>query len=290
MDNLVSTGWLAGELGAPDLVVLDCTKYLPNEAPLDGKTEFAKAHIPGAGFADLDELADIEDPLPHMVPTPARFAKVIGALGVGNATRVVAYDQKGLQSSPRLWWLLRLFGHEKVAVLDGGLPKWKREGRPLEAGAPRPTTPAPFMPDLIARRLAGIGDVKRIVRRHVGEDVQQGGGEALILDARAKGRFDGVAPEPRPGIPSGHMPGAASLPFTELLNADGTMKDPDSLRAAFTARGADDDRPLVTSCGTGITACVLALGAVRAGLPEPAVYDGSWTEWASRPETPKATI
>ncbi len=282
MDNLVSTDWLAAELGAPDLVVLDCTKYLPNEAPLDGLTEFAKAHIPGAGFADLDQLADIDDPLPHMVPTPARFAKVIGALGVGNATRVVAYDQKGLQSSPRLWWLLRLFGHEKVAVLDGGLPKWKREGRALEAGAAKPATGATFVPDLIARRLAGIGDVKRIVR--------QGSGEALILDARAKGRFDGVAPEPRPGIPSGHMPGAASLPFTELLNADGTMKDAAALRAAFTARGADDDRPLVTSCGTGVTACVLALGAVRAGLPEPAVYDGSWTEWASRPETPKATI
>jgi thiosulfate/3-mercaptopyruvate sulfurtransferase len=282
MEHLVSTEWLAGELGAPDLVVLDCTKYLPNEAPLDGLTEFAKAHIPGAGFADLDALADIDDPLPHMVPTPARFAKVIGALGVGTTTRVVAYDQKGLQSSPRLWWLLRLFGHEQVAVLDGGLPKWKREGRPLDAGAPKPAAPATFVPDLIARRLAGIGDVKRIVR--------QGGGAALILDARAKGRFDGTAPEPRAGIPSGHMPGAASLPFTELLAADGTMKDAAALRAIFTARGADDDRPLVTSCGTGVTACVLALGAVRAGLPEPAVYDGSWTEWASRPETPKATI
>ncbi|WP_270935318.1 sulfurtransferase [Falsiroseomonas oryzae] len=281
MDNLVSTAWLATELGRPDLVVLDCTKYLPNEAPLDGLTEFRKAHIPGARFADLDELADIEDPLPHMVPTPARFAKVIGALGVSNGTRVVAYDQKGLQSAPRIWWLLRLFGHEAVAVLDGGLPKWKAEGRALESGDPQPAAPARFVPDLIARRLAGIGDVKRIVR--------QGGGEALILDARSKARFDGAAPEPRPGLQSGHMPGAASLPFTELLNADGTMKDPGAIRTLFEARGADDARPLVTTCGTGVTACVLALGAVRAGLPEPAVYDGSWTEWASRPETPKAT-
>ena len=281
MDNIVSTEWLAAELGKPDLVVLDCTKYLPTEAPLDGRTEFAKAHIPGARFLDLDEAADPDDPLPHMVPTPARFAKVIGALGVGNATRVVCYDQKGLYSSPRGWWLLRLFGHQHVAVLDGGLPKWKAEGRALEAGAPVAATPATFVPDLIARRLAGIGDVKRII----------GGGsaEALVLDARTKGRFDGTAPEPRPGLPSGHMPGAASLPFTELLNADGTMKDTTSLRAIFAARGADAHRATVTSCGTGVTACVLTLGAVRAGLPEPAVYDGSWTEWASRPETPKAT-
>jgi thiosulfate/3-mercaptopyruvate sulfurtransferase len=280
MDNLVSTAWLAAELGKPDLVVLDCTKYLPTEAPLDGRTEFAKAHIPGARFLDLDEAADPDDPLPHMVPTPARFAKVIGALGVGNATRVVCYDQKGMYSAPRGWWLLRLFGHQHVAVLDGGLPKWKAEGRALEAGAPAATTQATFVPDLIARRLAGIGDVKRII----------GGGsaEALVLDARTKGRFDGTAPEPRPGLPSGHMPGAASLPFTELLNADGTMKDATSLRALFAARGADASRATVTSCGTGVTACVLTLGAVRAGLPEPAVYDGSWTEWASRPETPKA--
>ena len=281
MDNIVSTEWLAAELGKPDLVVLDCTKYLPTEAPLDGRTEFAKAHIPGARFLDLDEAADPDDPLPHMVPTPARFAKVIAALGVGNATRVVCYDQKGLYSSPRGWWLLRLFGHQHVAVLDGGLPKWKAEDRALKAGAPVAATPTTFVPDLIARRLAGIGDVKRIIAG--------GSAEALVLDARTKGRFDGTAPEPRPGLPSGHMPGAASLPFTELLNADGTMKDAASLRAIFAARGADASRATVTSCGTGVTACVLTLGAVRAGLPEPAVYDGSWTEWASRPETPKAT-
>lgn len=281
MDNLVSTEWLAGALGSPDLVVLDCTKYLPTEAPLDGRTEFAKAHIPGARFLDLDEAADPDDPLPHMVPTPARFAKVIGALGVGNVTRVVCYDQKGMYSGPRGWWLLRLFGHESVAVLDGGLPKWKAEGRALEPGAPAAAAPATFIPDLIARRLAGIGDVKRIIAG--------GSAEALVLDARTKGRFDGTAPEPRPGLPSGHMPGAASLPFPELLNADGTMKDAASLRAIFAARGADANRATVTSCGTGVTACVLTLGAVRAGLPEPAVYDGSWTEWASRPETPKAT-
>ena len=281
MDNLVSTEWLAAEIGKPDLIVLDCTKYLPNEAPLDGRTEFRKAHIPGALFLDLDEVADQDDPLPHMVPTPARFAKVIGALGVGNATRVVCYDQKGLHGSPRGWWLLRLFGHDKVAALDGGLPKWRAEGRATEAGAPATPAPASFVPDLNTQRLAGIGDVKRIIAG--------GGAEAMVLDARSKARFDGTAPEPRPGLPSGHMPGTVSLPFTELLAPDGTMKDQAALRAIFAARGADGARRLVTSCGTGVTACVLALGALRAGLPEPAVYDGSWTEWASRPETPKAT-
>ncbi len=279
MQNLVSTEFLAAELGKPDLVILDCTKYLPNEAPLDGLTEFRKAHVPGARFADIDLLADVEDPLPHMVPTPARFAREIAKLGVGNASRVVAYDQKGLQSAPRLWWLLRLFGHENAAVLDGGLPKWKAEGRALAQGDPPPGPAARFVPDLIARRLAGIGDVKRVLAD----------GSALVLDARAAGRFAGTAPEPRPGLPSGHMPGAANLPFGELLNADGTMKDAAAMRAIFAARGADGAKPLVTSCGTGVTACVLALGAVRAGLPEPAVYDGSWTEWASRPETPKSS-
>jgi thiosulfate/3-mercaptopyruvate sulfurtransferase len=280
MEHLVSTDWLAAELGRPDLVVLDCTTYLPNE-PGDIHSGFAAAHIPGAGLFDINAIADADTDLPHMVPTPARFAKLVGALGVSNASRVVFYDQHGLRASPRGWWMMRLFGHENAACLDGGLPKWKAEGRPVETGAPKPASPAAFVPDLIARRLAGIGDVKRIVR--------QGGGEALILDARSKGRFDGTAPEPRAGLPAGHMPGAASLPFNELLNADGTMKDPAALRAIFAARGADDDQPMVTSCGSGVTATVLALGAVRAGLPEPAVYDGSWTEWASRPETPKVT-
>jgi thiosulfate/3-mercaptopyruvate sulfurtransferase len=279
MDILVSTGWLAGELGKPDLVVLDATKYLPNE-PQDGRAKFAEAHIPGARYFDIDQVADPDSNLPHMVPTAGRFARLLGAMGVSNRSRVVFYDQKGLNSAPRGWWLMRLFGHEAAAVLDGGLPKWLAEGRPTEAGEPPAPAPAEFLPDFRAERLRGIGDVKRIVR--------QGGGGALILDARARGRFEGTAPEPRAGLPSGHMPGAANLPFTELLNPDQTMKDPAALHALFEAAGVEMERPVVTSCGTGVTACVLALGLLRAGFPEPAVYDGSWTEWAGRPETPKA--
>lgn len=280
MDNLVSTEWLAAELGKPDLVVLDCTTYLPTEkgnAP-DG---FRSAHLPGARLFNIDRIADPHTDLPHMVPTPAHFAKMIGALGVSNDTRVVFYDQHGLRASPRGWWMMRLFGHERAAVLDGGLPKWQREGRPVETGDAPDATPATFIPDMVAKRLAGIGDIKRIVR--------QGGGEALILDARSKARFDGTAPEPRAGLPSGHMPGAASLPAADLVNPDGTMKDVATLKALFAARGADGERPIVTSCGSGVTATVLTLGALRAGLPEPSVYDGSWTEWAGRPETPKET-
>lgn len=278
MEALVNTEWLAAHLGQPDLVVFDITKYLPNE-PFDGRTKFAEAHIPGAHFFDMDEVADTENPLPHMIPTAARFEKLLGAMGVTRASRVVFYDQKGMQSAPRGWWLMRLFGHEKVAVLDGGLPKWLREGRATASGTPATPAPATYVADFMARRVAGIGDVKRLL-----ED-----GSALVLDARAAGRFNGTAPEPRAGLPSGHMPGAANLPFNELLAADGTMLPPDALRARFAAAGATGQKPLVTSCGTGVTACVLALGAVRAGLPEPAVYDGSWTEWASRPETEKVS-
>ncbi|WP_145134094.1 sulfurtransferase [Roseomonas gilardii] len=288
MDSLVTTEWLAGELGKPDLVVLDITYYLPPEGKT-GRAEFAKAHIPGARFLDVDEIADPETDLPHMAPTAGRFARLVGALGIGNDTRVVFYDQKGIFSAPRGWWLMRLFGHTKVAVLDGGLPKWQAEGRPVESGEPAPATPAAYQPDFIAAFLAGIGDVKRIVRQTspfaTAPDAE--GGAALILDARARGRFDGTAAEPRPGLPSGHMPGASNLPATDLIAPGGTFLPPEALREKFAAAGVDGTRPVVTSCGTGITACVLAFGLHRAGLPEAAVYDGSWTEWAARPETPK---
>jgi thiosulfate/3-mercaptopyruvate sulfurtransferase len=276
MHDLVSTEWLAEALGAPDLMVFDATKYLPNE-PFDGMTKYREAHIPGARFFDIDVVADPDTNLPHMAPTAGRFARLMGDMGISNATRVIFYDQKGLQSSARGWWLMKLFGHEKAAVLDGGLPKWLAEGRATESGDAKPAAPSSYTPDFRADLVKGIGDVKRIIAQ----------GNALILDARAKGRFDGTAPEPRPGLPSGHMPGAKSVPFNELLNADFTMKDAAALRARFAAAGADGSKPVVTSCGTGVTACILALGLKQAGLGDAAIYDGSWTEWAGRPETQK---
>jgi thiosulfate/3-mercaptopyruvate sulfurtransferase len=276
MEMLVSTGWLAAELGKPDLVVFDCSTFLPNE-PGNKHDAFRAARIPGARLFDIDAIADQDTDLPHMVPTAARFAKLVGALGVSNDSRVVFYDQHGLRGSPRGWWMMRLFGHDNVAVLDGGLPAWVKEGRAVETGEAPAPAPAVFVPDFRAAMLAGIGDVKRIVAD----------GSALILDARAKGRFDGTAPEPRAGLPSGHMPGAANVPVSEMAGPDGRARDPATLRAIFAAAGATGGKPVVTSCGSGVTACVLAFGMVRAGLPEPAVYDGSWTEWASRPETIK---
>ena len=276
MHDLVSTEWLAGALGAPDLMVFDATKYLPNE-PFDGLTKYREAHIPGARFFDIDVVADPDTTLPHMAPTAGRFARLMGEMGISNTTRVIFYDQKGLQSSARGWWLMKLFGHEKTAVLDGGLPKWLAEGRATESGDTKSAAATSYTPDFRADLVKGIGDVKRIIAS----------GSALILDARTKGRFDGTAPEPRPGLPSGHMPGAKSVPFNELLNADFTMKDAAALRARFAAAGADGVKPIVTSCGTGVTACILALGLKQAGLGDAAIYDGSWTEWAGRPETQK---
>ena len=278
MGPLVTTDWLEGELGKPGLAVFDATKYLPNE-PMDGRAEFIAAHIPGARYFDIDEIADIDTDLPHMVPTPGRFAKLMARLGVGNASRVVFYDQKGLASAARGWWLMRLFGHEDAAVLDGGLPKWRSEGRPMQTGEPPAPQTADFRPDFRATRLRGVGDVLANVATR----------SELVLDARAAGRFTGATPEPRAGMRSGHIPGSESLPYSDLLNADGTFRPAEVLRARFAAAGMDRYRTPVTSCGSGVTACILTLGLVLAGLPEGAVYDGSWTEWGGRSDTPVET-
>ena len=275
MRPLVTTDWLAGEIGKPDLVVFDATKYLPNENK-DGRAEFLRAHITGARYFDIDEVADTDTDLPHMVPTPGRFARLLGAMGVSNATRVVFYDQKGLASAARGWWLMGLYGHDNAAVLDGGLPKWQREGRKIESGEPSPPKLATFRPDYRAARLRGVGDLLHNVETRA----------ELVLDARAAGRFTGEVPEPRAGMRSGHIPGSASLPYTDLLHADGTFRSADELRARLHAAGVDGTRPVVTSCGSGVTACILTLGLRLAGLPEGAVYDGSWTEWGGRADTP----
>ena len=278
MEPVVSTDWLAGELGKPDLVVFDATMYLPNEAK-NGREEFLRAHISGARYFDINEIADDATDLPHMVPAPGRFARLMGALGVANASRVVFYDQKGLASAARGWWLMGLFGHDRAAVLDGGLPKWRAEGRPIASGEPAPAVPAAFRPDFRASRLRGIGDMLGNLSD----------GRELVLDARAAGRFDGSTPEPRAGMRSGHIPGSRNLPYTELLNADQTFRPPEALRERFRAAGVDGSQPVVTSCGSGVTATILTLGLRLADLPEGAVYDGSWTEWGGRPDTPVET-
>lgn len=277
MDILVTTEWLAAELGAADLVVLDATSFLPGQDK-DAEAEFRRAHLPGARRFDVDLIADPESSLPHMVPSPARFAKLVGVLGVSNRSRVVLYDANGTMWATRAWWMLGLYGHDAAAVLDGGLAKWEREGRPVEAGAARPAEPAAFVPAWRAARVRGIGDILAGL-----------GGPELVLDARSAGRFTGELPEIRPGLAPGHIPGSRNLPSSELFAADGTFLPADALRARLAKAGVDGGRPVVTSCGSGVSATAISFAMARAGLPMPPVYDGSWTEWAGREDTPKET-
>jgi len=276
MENLVSTSWLADNLHAPDLIVLDASFYMPAEQT-DPAALFAQGHIPGARFFDIEHIADPDTDLPHMVPSVGRFEKLVAALGISNDSRLVFYDQKGIFSAPRGWWMMRLFGHDAVCVLDGGLPKWRQEGRVIDLGPASTPAPGDFRASLRAARLRGIGDMLVNLQTR----------EALVLDARAAGRFDGTAPEPRPGLPSGHMPGASSLPATQLLAPDQTFLPAGALHDRFAAAGVDGSRPVITSCGTGVSAAILSLGLALAGHDPGALYDGSWTEWAGRSDTPK---
>ena len=271
---VVSTEWLAKELGARNLRVVDGTWHMPHLAR-DARAEFAQAHIPGAVFFDIDVIADHTTSLPHMLPTPEAFADAVGALGIGNGDRVVVYDVRGVVSAARVWWTFRVFGHDAVAVLDGGLRAWKTEGRPLESGVASPARrpfEARFRPELL-RDLAAM-------RRNLTTRAEQ------VLDARSRGRFAGTEPEPRPGLRGGHIPGSLNLPYETLYAADGRLLPPQALRAAIVASGVDLDRPITTSCGSGVTASVLALALHLVGRSGVAVYDGSWTEWASQPDTP----
>lgn len=275
--TLVSTDWLAAHLKDPDLRVLDATMFFPFEER-DARAEYDQAHIPGARFFDIDEISDHRSDLPHMVPPVEKFMSRMRAMGVGDGHQVVVYDTKGLFSAARVWWLFKLMGQENVAVLDGGFPKWLAEERPTED-----------MPPIIRDR-------HMTVRRqnHMVKDVTQVSsasklGDYQILDARAADRFRGEAPEPREGLRAGHIPGARNVPFTSLLNDDKTMKSPDDLRAVFDAAGADLSKPVITSCGSGVTAAVINLALERIGKTDHALYDGSWAEWGAFPTVPVAT-
>jgi len=266
---LVSSAWLAQRLGEPKLKIVDGSWYLP-AMQRDGAAEFRAGHIPHAVHFDIEDISDTASDLPHTLPAPADFARKVGALGISHRDHIVVYDGHGLFSAPRVWWMFRTYGACEVVVLDGGLPAWQAEHRPLESGTPRPT-PCVFEPSFDHTAVAAMADVAAALES----------GTAQVADARAAARFAGSAPEPRPGLPSGHMPGARNLPFSELL-ADGRLVDAVAIRAALAAARIDPARPLITSCGSGVSAAIINLALAAAGLPAPRLYDGSWTEWASR--------
>jgi thiosulfate/3-mercaptopyruvate sulfurtransferase len=276
-DPFVSTAWIADRLGGPGVRIVDASWHMPAESR-SGAAEFVDRHIPGAVFFDIDAIADRTLDLPHMLPSPQAFAAAAGRLGLPREARIVVYEAPGAASAGRVWWTLRAMGYPDVMVLDGGLTKWLAEGRPVEAGeaSPSPVTVEPRYDAALVRDLEAVR-------------AALASGDAQVVDARPAARFRGEAPEPRAGLRGGHMPGARNLPWSNLANPDGTMKSAPEIRAAFESAGLDLGRPIVATCGSGVTAAFLALALARLGLDRAAVYDGSWAEWGGRADTPVET-
>ncbi len=273
---IVTPTWLAENLGAPDLAVLDASCYLPTTLR-DADQEYLAGHIPGAQRFDIETIADTASPLPHMLPTREAFAEAVGAMGISERDTIVCYDGLGMFSSPRVWWTFRLFGAERVFVLEGGMPAWKAAGLPLEQGAvSRP--PTRFHAREPADIVADLARIQSVLTER----------SAQVVDARSAERFRGDAPEPRPGLRAGHIPGSLNVPHTAVVR-DGRMLPPDDVRAAFLAGGVDLDRPIVTTCGSGVTAATLWLALDALGIEAVGLYDGSWSEWGSRDDLPVAT-
>ena len=275
--TLVSTDWLAAHLRDPDLRILDASWHMP-DAGRDPRAEYEAGHIPGARFFDIDDVSDARSDLPHMAPPVEKFMSRLRAMGVGDGHQVVVYDAAGLFSAARVWWLFRLMGQDNVAVLDGGLPKWQSEGRPLED-----------MPPIVRDRHMTVRRQAHLVRDVTQVSAASKLRDHEILDARSAARFRGEASEPRPGLRAGHIPGSRNVPFASLLNSDSTMKNPQELRAVFQAAGVDLSKPAITTCGSGVTAAIISLALERISKTDHSLYDGSWTEWGQFPTLPVAT-